>query len=99
MNKLYSEYSACANHLFFDQTARALVIDDPQLAFYLKKIQFSMLSREAGKGAPLAQQKVFISYSHNDAKWLERLRVHLTPIRSESIIALLHSTKILPRAQ
>jgi hypothetical protein len=99
MNKLYSEYSACAHHLFFDQTARALVIDDPQLAFYLKKIQFSLLSREAGKGASLAQQKVFISYSHKDAKWLERLRVHLTPLEREGIMDLWDDTKIVAGAQ
>src|SRR5260370_6281432 len=99
MNKLYSEYFDCANLLFFDQTARALVIDDTQLAFYLKKVQFSMLSREAGKGAPLAQQKVFISYSHKDAKWLERLRVHLTPIEREGIIDLWDDTKIVAGAQ
>ena len=99
MNKLYSEYPACANHLFFDQTAQAIVIDDPQFAFYLKKIRLSTLSKEVGKGAALAQRKVFISYSHKDARWLERLRVHLSPIERGGIIDLWDDTKIVAGAQ
>jgi hypothetical protein len=99
MSRLYNEYPVCANHLFFDQTAQALVIDDPQLAFYLKKIRFSTLSREAGKSAALAQRKVFVSYSHKDTKWLERLRTHLIPIEREGIIDLWDDTKIVAGAQ
>src|SRR5579863_9414887 len=30
--------------------------------------------------------KVFISYSHRDQRWLERLRVHLRPIEKTSTI-------------
>ncbi len=99
MDRLYREYPVCANHLFFDQIAQALVIDDPQLAFYLKKLRLSKLSREVGKSAALAQRKVFISYSHKDIKWLERLRVHLRPIEREGIIDLWDDTKIVAGAQ
>ncbi len=58
------------------------------------------------KGEPLSQRsretiktkgvrrKIFVSYNHNDAKWLERLRVHLAPIEREGIIDLWDDTKI-----
>lgn len=56
-------------------------------------------NRKTDKRVPLALQKVFISYSHNDAKWLERLRVHLTPLEREGIIDLWDDTKIVAGAQ
>src|SRR5947209_15545576 len=49
MNKLFREYPTSTNHFFFDRLVQALVIDDPQLAFYLKKLHFSTLAREVGK--------------------------------------------------
>ncbi|HEY7415586.1 MAG TPA: toll/interleukin-1 receptor domain-containing protein [Ktedonobacteraceae bacterium] len=90
-------YQACpdsTNHLYFDEIRQALVIDDPQLAFYLKQSRFSTLAKEAGKLPALAQRKVFISYSHKDTRWLERLRVHLKPVEREGIIDLWDDTKI-----
>jgi len=54
---------------------------------------------ETDKRVPPAQQKVFISYSHKDAKWLERLRVHLTPLEREGIIDLWDDTKIVAGAR
>lgn len=94
MERLYKNCPDSANHLFFDQIRQALVIDDPQLAFYLKKVSFSILAKEVGKVPTLAQRKVFISYSHKDAQWLERLRVHLKPVEREGIIDLWDDTKI-----
>jgi serine/threonine protein kinase len=40
--------------------------------------------------------KVFVSYSHKDAKWLERLRVHLRPLERQGLIGLWDDTRIHP---
>ena len=42
--------------------------------------------------------KVFISYCHRDADWLERLRVHLKPLMRESTIEVWDDTQIQPGA-
>jgi TIR domain len=94
MEQLYREYPDCEQHFFFDRSIQAIVIDDPQMAFYLKQLRFSTLAKEAGKIATLAKRKVFVSYSHTDARWLERLRVHLKPIEREGIVDLWDDTKI-----
>jgi hypothetical protein len=99
MDTLYKEYPACANHLFFDQTVQALVVDDPQLTFYLKKLNFSSLAREIGKIVASTQRKVFISYSHKDAKWMDRLQVHLKPLERKGVIDLWADTKIAAGAR
>ena len=48
---------------------------------------------ESKKAAP-ARRKVFITYNHKDARWLERLHVHLAPIEREGMIDLWDDTKI-----
>jgi hypothetical protein len=94
MEHLYLEYPDCEQHFFFDHSIQAIVLDDPQLAFYLKQLRFSTLAKEAGKVATLAKRKVFVSYSHKDARWLDRLRVHLKPLERDGIIDLWDDTKI-----
>jgi hypothetical protein len=95
MQQLYNACPESKNYLFFNPATHALIIDDPQLTFYLKKISFPVLTKEVGKITMRTAGKVFISYSHNDAKWLERLQVHLMPIEREGIIEFWDDTKII----
>ena len=39
---------------------------------------------------------IFISYSHKDARWLERLRLHLKPLINDDEISVWDDTKIQP---
>jgi hypothetical protein len=94
MEKLYILYPASENYLSFDPGRQALVIDDPQLDFYLKQVRLASLARESGKTLMIERRKVLISYSHSDIKWLNRLRVHLAPIEREGAIDLWDDTRI-----
>lgn len=40
--------------------------------------------------------KVFISYSHVDKAWLDRLRVHLTPLKQEHEVDIWEDTRLKP---
>ncbi|MFW2579091.1 toll/interleukin-1 receptor domain-containing protein [Aliarcobacter butzleri] len=40
------------------------------------------------------KKTIFISYSHNDSKYLDRLRVHLKPLEKQGLIELWDDTKI-----
>lgn len=41
---------------------------------------------------------VFISYSHHDKRWLDRLQVHLTPLECEGRLDYWDDTRIQPGA-
>lgn len=46
-------------------------------------------------GAGMSQRTtVFVSYSHRDSRWLERLQVHLRPIARRGDLALWDDTRI-----
>jgi hypothetical protein len=95
MDKLSEEYPRSKDHLFFDQTAPALVIEDPQFSFYLRRVPFSQIAKEAGKVISFPRRRVFISYSHRDARFLQRLQVHLKPLERDGIIDFWDDTKIV----
>jgi len=42
------------------------------------------------------RQEVFISYSHRDKKWLDRLMVHLKPLERAGLVAIWADTRIGP---
>lgn len=55
-----------------------------------------MSSPSAPSAESAARNLIFVSYSHADAKWLERLRVHLKPLQRQGAITLWDDTKIKP---
>lgn len=50
------------------------------------------------KGMSTSRGSVFVSYCHQDARWLKRLKVHLTPLVREGLLDLWEDTKIRPGA-
>jgi hypothetical protein len=44
----------------------------------------------------LPRNKVFISYSHRDKQWLERLQVHLKPLERKGLVERWDDTRIAP---
>ncbi len=50
-------------------------------------------------GRQVARTRVFVSYSHKDARWLERLKVHLAPLLDDGRLALWDDTRIAPGAK
>ena len=103
LGKFYEQCSNCDQHIFYDQISQALVIDDPQLVFYLKQVHLSSLLREIGANPTIVQQKVFISYSHRDINWLKRLQIHLKVYEHtnevNNLVDLWDDTKIAVGAQ
>lgn len=50
---------------------------------------------ESHRGAA-TRRGVFVSYSHRDRKWLERLQIHLRPLERDHSLAVWDDTKIRP---
>ena len=64
--------------------------NDPQKNFQ------DFLTKNIGTNQNSERNKVFISYSHADKKWIERLKLHLKPFETKGIIDLWDDTKIKP---
>lgn len=93
---LWKKNQECKNFLFFDQVTSDLVIDDPQLLFYINNTTESHLSNVSGKKEVKKREKVFISYSHKDAFFFERLMVHLKPLFRDGIVDIWSDIRIKP---
>jgi hypothetical protein len=78
-----------------NQTAANQHIANVQFIFYLRAE--AMPSTKADQQD--ARQHVFISYSHHDKVWLDRLRVHLRPLVRDGLIDVFDDTKIKPGAR
>jgi TIR domain len=83
-------------HFYYDPRSRALVIEDPQLGFYLQQISISRVLRQAGKVDNSPRRIVFISYAHADEPHLDRLRIHLGPVSRRVGVELWDDTRIEP---
>jgi hypothetical protein len=58
-----------------------------------------MSPRSASSADSADQNLVFVSYSHADVRWLDRLRVHLKPLERQGVLALWDDTRIKPGAR
>jgi hypothetical protein len=83
---LAAAHPQIAEHLYYDPGARRLIADDPQFRFYLNQLSRDELLEAAGKRLPVTRDQVFVSYSHRDADWLDRVLVHLRPLERLGIV-------------
>jgi len=83
-----------ANHLHYDPVARLLICEDPQLLFYLRQLDPERIAMMAGRRLPRSRDQVFVSYSHRDRMWLDRLDVHLRPLVRDNELDLWADTRL-----
>lgn len=95
-DEFYTDYPDCKRHLLFDKRVPALIIDDPQLKFYLNNTPVEKLILTTGKSISNGREKVFISYSHADEVWLKKVLLHLKHLEKKGIIDLWVDKRIKP---
>lgn len=95
-DEFYSDYPDSKRHLLFDKRVPALIIDDPQLKFYLNNTSVEKLILTTGKSISNGREKVFISYSHVDEIWLKKVLLHLKHLEKKEIIDLWVDKRIKP---
>lgn len=83
-------------HLFYDSRARRLIVDDPQLIFFLRQLKREDLAVIAGKRPPMRRDQIFVCYSHTDSRWLDRLLIHLDPLERRGILDIWSDQRIEP---
>ncbi len=82
--------------LYHDAGRRRLIADDPQFVFYIRQLNRERLVRDAGKRTPLPRSGTFVCYSHQDAAWMKRLQVHLSPLERDKLVSVWSDEKIRP---
>jgi hypothetical protein len=75
-------------------TTSGTVLVTAEFTFFITEDEIA----QSGQSDPIRNQ-VFISYSHRDKRWLDRLQVHLRPLEREGLIGLFDDTKIKPGAR
>jgi hypothetical protein len=83
-----------SSFVFYDPRNHRLVVDDPQFVFYLRQLSRAELLDAAGKRMPVPRDQVFISYSHKDAAWKDRVCLHLRPSERDGIVELWSDDRI-----
>lgn len=68
----------------------------PDLAERLHRAAMQSGQELVQRKAPFSPPRVFISYSHKDKKWLERLQVHLRPLERVGEVVYFDDTRISP---
>lgn len=94
MNEMCERFPSYEHHILYDAEMHVLLADDPQLRFYLHNTPVSALVRDTGKSSAAVRNRIFISYSHADSDWLQRLRVHLKPFERKGLVDVWDDTKI-----
>ena len=83
-------------HLLYEPSTGRLLAEDPQLMFYLRHKPIEQLAAALGKNLPQARDQIFVSYSHRDKEWLQRLEIHLRPLVRDRRVDLWADTRIAP---
>ena len=96
IENLIARRPECKSFIYYDKYTKDLVIDDPQLIFYLNYTPESILENLTGKITLLPKDKIFISYSHKDEAFADRVLVHLAPIFRDGIIDVWSDKRIKP---
>lgn len=96
IEELLEKNFECRSFLNYDPKTFDLVIDDPQLLFYINNTTENYLSNLSGKKETKKRGKVFISYSHEDVMYFERIMVHLKPLFRDDIVDIWSDKRIKP---
>jgi len=96
IENLVDSSPTCKSFIYFDRITTELVIDDPQLTFYLNFTSEKQIAKLVGKTEELIKDKVFISYSHKDSHYMDRIMVHLKPLIRDEDIDIWVDTRIRP---
>jgi hypothetical protein len=91
-----AEHSNLEHHLYLDPVTRQLVAEDPQFLFYLRRQSAERLVSAAGKRTTARRSDIFISYSHKDRYWLNKLKAHLEALAMRGKVTYWVDTDIRP---